>query len=134
MRKISRFIQLIDPKAFHAIQRTGSHDERAKRARLIRPDNNELQLTACGEGIGTSLDPGVLMHWAVDLLGDEVPPLGLVFDSPKLLDNPHGSTDIMDSARKAPNIGPLKSRFRKTWRRPFPAFSDRLRGSPLPSI
>ena len=73
MREVRGFIQLVDPQAFHPVQRPFTHYKWTESAGLVRANDDQLQFAAVDEGIGTRLHPRVLMHWTVGFFSDKIP-------------------------------------------------------------
>src|SRR5438477_7212187 len=107
MRKIGRFVQLIDAETLHSIQSASPDYQRGERPRLtgVAANNDQMQLSSGRECITACFYPRILMHGAGRFLCQERPTLRLALDGAKFLDDAHRRGHSLHCARTAPKAG-----------------------------
>ena len=88
MGKIRGFVEFVHPQAFHPVQPAATYNKRPEGTRLVGTDNDKMQFAAIPECVATGLDPCILMHGTVGILGKQPPALRFIVDGAEFLNNP----------------------------------------------
>ena len=105
MGKIRGFVEFVHSQALHTVQAAAANDKRPERSRLVCTDHDKMKFAAVAKCVATGLDPCILVHGTVGMLGKQPPALRLIIDGAEFLNNPDRRAHSLRTARRIPLTG-----------------------------